>query len=79
MLGGGGGGTKRESAGACDGGRDVKRHRPKKSATGVFVEGLNTGAGVRQSAKAYSNALDPTVITPKIWQEVVSEYGDLLM
>lgn len=36
------------------------------------MEGLNTGAGSRQSAKAYSNALDPNVVTPKIWQEVVS-------
>lgn len=77
--GGGGGSTKRESTGACEGGRDVKRHRPRKSATSAPVEGLTPGAGVRQSANAFSNALDPTVVTPRVWQEVVSDYGGRLI
>lgn len=68
-------GAKRESAGAADPGREAKRHRPKKSVSGIPVRGIEAGAGARHGSKSTLNALDPTVITPKIWQELVRARG----
>ncbi len=74
VVGGSGGSGKREGGGAEEGGRDAKRHRPRKSASGVPMEGVRMGAAIKHGGKSFSNSLDPTLLTPKVWQEIVSDY-----
>ncbi len=78
VVGGLGGSGKREGGSAEDGGRDTKRQRPRKSASGVPVDGVRTAAGVKHAGKSSSNFLDPALLTPKVWQEIVSDHGLLV-
>ncbi|MCJ1472338.1 hypothetical protein MMC13_000985 [Lambiella insularis] len=65
---GGGGGTKGESDTAAK--SEEKRPRIRKSETHAAGKGAHNTAAQKESTRPLEEALDPSVLTPKVWQEV---------